>query len=182
MTSRAAGRRYAHALFDVAERNGQMDRVRGELADFTALVSAHEELARALSNPAVPAQQKRAVVAAIVAAAGPISAELERMLQLLADRDRLALLDEIRDAFIERALEAQRVVRAELTTTATLDDRAKANLVGALEKAVGRQVRLTERVDPAIIGGVVAKVGSVVFDGSVARQIERMRATLLAET
>jgi F-type H+-transporting ATPase subunit delta len=73
----------------------------------------------------------------------------------------------------------RRVVTAELTTAMPLPDSQRATLVAALGRAAGAEVALTERVDPALIGGVVARVGSVVFDGSVLTQIERMRRRLI---
>jgi F-type H+-transporting ATPase subunit delta len=181
MTARVVARQYAQALFDVARRSGQVDRVDREMRAFQALVSSHAELSRVLTNPAVPAPQKRAVVQGLVSAADDISVEVQRALLLLAERDRLMLIDDIIAAFAERVLEADRVVRAELTTAVDLDDRSKQQLVGALSKAVGSELTVTERVDPAIIGGIVAKVGSVVFDASITRQVERLREKLLTE-
>jgi F-type H+-transporting ATPase subunit delta len=182
MTARVVARQYASALFDVARQNGRVDRVRSELTAFTALVAEHEELARTFSSPAIPAQQKRGVVQALIDAADGMTTELQRTLLLLAERDRLMFLDEIAHAFVERVLEAERVVRAEITTAVALDDRSKASLVGALTRAIGQNLTVTERVDPAIIGGIVARAGSVVFDASVHRHIERMRERLLAGT
>jgi F-type H+-transporting ATPase subunit delta len=75
---------------------------------------------------------------------------------------------------------ARNVVTAEVTTAVPLSDAHRTALAAALGKAVDREVTVTERVDPSIIGGVIARVGSVVFDGSVTRQIERMHETLVA--
>jgi len=181
MTPRALARQYAGALFDVAQKAGRIEPVRGDVTAFAALVSSHEELRRVLQNPAVPVARKRALVDALVAAAGDMTAEVRRLLGFLADHDRLMFLDDIVAAFVERAMEAEQVVQAAVTTASGLDPQAKTHLTDALARATGRQVRMTEHVDDAIIGGLVARVGSVVFDGSVARQIERLRERLLAE-
>jgi F-type H+-transporting ATPase subunit delta len=103
------------------------------------------------------------------------------LLRLLADRDRLGLLAEVGHAFAERLLELRRVVPAEIVTAVPLGETRRAALAEALARATGRTVTITERVDPAIIGGVVARVGSLVFDGSITRQIERMREQLRRE-
>jgi F-type H+-transporting ATPase subunit delta len=103
------------------------------------------------------------------------------MLTLLADRDRLMHLSAIVTIFEEQAMEANRVVRAELRTAAPLEEDARRQIAAALGRALDRQVTMTERVDPSLVGGFVARVGSMVFDGSVARHLERIRQKLLAE-
>ena len=181
MTPQGVARRYASALFDVATKAQTLEAVEGGLSGLAALVASHEELRRVFESPAVPASRKRALVDALLAAGGPVQDELARLLRLLADRDRLALLPQIASAFADRMMAERRVVPAEVVTAAPLDDARKAELAEALGRATGRTVTLTERVDPGIIGGIVARVGSLVFDGSVTRQLERMGEQLRRE-
>lgn len=181
MTSRAVARQYALALFDVAQKGGQTDRIGREIAEFAALIRSHEELSAVLTNAAIPAAMKRAVVDELVKALPELSPEVGRLLGFLADRDRLMHLDAIAAAFKEKAMDADRVVRAELSTAVAIDESARGQIAAALGKALGREVTMTERVDPSLVGGFVARVGSVVFDGSVARHLERIRERLLAE-
>jgi F-type H+-transporting ATPase subunit delta len=181
LTARAIARQYAHALFDVAEKSRQTERIGREMAEFASLIHSHEELSSVLTSPAIPAAQKRALMDALVQAAPGLSAETGRTLVLLADRDRITHLDAIVAAFDERVREATRVTRTVLTTSAPLDDGTRDRIVGALRQAVGRDVEMTERVDPSLVGGFTARVGSVVFDGSVRRHLERIRERLLAE-
>ncbi|HLB44539.1 MAG TPA: ATP synthase F1 subunit delta [Candidatus Limnocylindrales bacterium] len=180
MTNRTAARRYARALLDVCLKETDPQQVEQELVAFAGLVGAHAELARVLANPAVPSPRKRAAVAEILVRA-PVSPVLGRLLLLLAERDRLVLLPDLATAFRERLLDHRRVVRAAVTTAVPLpDDRVQALRQG-LAAATGREVVLEASVDPAIVGGVVARVGSLVFDGSVTRQLERMREKLAQE-
>ena len=178
MTSRAVARRYARALFDVSLKEADLDRVERELASFADLVERHADLARALHNPAVPTPRKRAAVEALMALAGPFSPVVAKLLPLLAERDRLMLLPDLLEAYRDRLLDHRRVVRAEVTTAVALPGDRTAALQAGLAKVTGRDVQLQVRVDPAILGGVVARVGSLVFDGSVVRQLERMKARL----
>lgn len=143
-----------------------------------ALLSSHADLREVLTTPAVAPQKKRAILTAVLEAAGGASAELTRLLWLLADRDRLALVPDIAEAFAEKMREASKVMPAEVTTAVPLGDARRAQLAKAIGQAAGCHVTITERVDPSIIGGIIARVGSVVFDGSVTRQLERMRHTL----
>jgi F-type H+-transporting ATPase subunit delta len=178
VSRRVSGRRFARALFDVARAEGlDLERVQTELAGVVALVSGHETLARVLGSPAIPAARKRAIVEELLARS-PVSTPLARTLLLLAERDRLVLLPELAEAYDERLLDHQQVVRAAVTAAAPLPpDRAEA-LRGALARATGRDVRLAVRVDPDLLGGAVARIGSTVYDGSVVTQLERLKARL----
>jgi F-type H+-transporting ATPase subunit delta len=178
MTSRAAGVRYARALFDVARKEGDIDQAGRDLAAFAQLVAGHDHLPRVLSNPAIPAPRKRAVVEQLLARAGAVSPIVSKLLLLLADRDRLAILPEIAAAYQDRLMAHAKVVRAEVVTAIGLPaDRVDALRQG-LARATGREVQLETRVDATIIGGAITRIGSTVYDGSVTRQLEKMKEAL----
>ena len=188
MTSRAAAARYARALFDVVRqesggRQEELEKAQRDLSEFAQLVTSHETLSRVLVNPAIPAGRKRAVVEQLLARASGLSRVLAKLLVLLAERDRLVLLPEVAAAYRDRLMDHLQVVRAEVTTAIPLPpDRVEA-LQQGLARATGRQVQLGTRVDPAIIGGAVARIGSTVYDGSVTTQLERLKQKLVeAET
>jgi F-type H+-transporting ATPase subunit delta len=178
MTSRVAAMRYGRALFDVALAERQdLDQIARELADLAALVAGNQELGRALTHPAIPPARKRAVVEALLSHS-PVNVLLSRTLLLLAERDRLALLSDVSDAFRSRLMDHQQVVRAELTTAIELPADRVSALQQGLAAATGRKVQLDVRVDPSIVGGAVTKIGSTVYDGSVTTQLERLRRKL----
>jgi F-type H+-transporting ATPase subunit delta len=136
---------------------------------------------RPLETPAIPAYKKRAVLESVLDAAGDLDPEVRRLLLLLADRDRLMTLPHLSRFFNARVMLKNRVVAADVVTAVPLGDDRRAALTSALGGATGGTVQLTERVDPSIIGGLVARVGGVVYDGSVTGQLDRMRARLLAD-
>jgi F-type H+-transporting ATPase subunit delta len=178
VTSRTAARRYARALFDVAlKEQSDLAEVERQLAAFATLFEQHESMAKVLLNPAVPAPRKRGAVAQILKLAPAVPA-LDKLLLLLAERDRLAILPELVEAYRERLLDHQKVVRAELTTALPLAaDRAQ-QIRRSLEHVTGRTVQVSTRVDSSIVGGLVARIGSTVYDASVTSQLERMRRRL----
>jgi len=178
MTSRASATRYARALFDVglAERQ-DLEQIDRDLAGVVALIAGNEGLARALSHPAIPAARKRGVIGELLSRS-PVNATLSRLLLLLADRDRLALLPDLAEAFRGRLLDHQQVVRAEVTTAVELPADRVAALQQGLAAATGRDVRLAVRIDPSIVGGAVTKIGSTVYDGSVITQLARLKQQL----
>ena len=177
MTNRAMATRYARALFDVALKEADVAQVGEQLHGFRDVVAGHADLSRVLVNPAVPAKMKHAMVGQLAERAG-LAAPLRKLLLLLADRDALGMLDDLDTAYAARLRQHQRVVEAQVTTAVPLPaDRASA-LAASLAEQTGREVRLSARVDPSIIGGVVARIGSTVYDGSVARHLERLRTQL----
>ena len=104
-----------------------------------------------------------------------------RLLQLLADRDRLGMTGELLAVFRERLLDRRKVVRAELRSAVALAPEAIKTIESRLGAVTGKNVVIDATVDPALIGGVVAKVGSTVYDGSVKSQLEKLRKQLVGQ-
>jgi len=178
VTSRTAAVRYARALFDVVLRErGDLAVVERELGEFVELFAANPELEKVMLNPAVPAPRKRAAVSELVNRAG-LMPVLGKLLVLLAERDRLALLPEVLRSFRQRMLDHQNVVRAEVTTAVPLMADRVGQVQRSLSQATGRTVMLETRVDPALVGGLVARVGSVVYDASLTTQLQKMKERL----
>ena len=180
MSARSVARRYAAALFDVTRTAKSEGQAGKDLAELARLISGHAELGRLLASPTVPISVKRAVLAAVMDAAGLASGEVRRMVAMLADRDRLTALPDLAAAFAERLQDAQQVVQADVASAVPLSDASRAALTAALGRATGKTVTMTERVDPALVGGIVARVGTFVYDSSVTRQLDRLREKLAA--
>jgi len=180
MTARGSAIRYARALFDVAvQERVDLDVLQRELSGFVALVNGHETLSRALMSPTVPVAKKRAVVEELFARGGAISPLLGKTLTLLAERDRLTLLPELGAAFERRLMDHRHVVRASLATAVALPADRIAALKDGLARATGRDVQLETTVDPTLVGGAVARIGSTVYDGSVTTQLEKLKRSLI---
>ena len=179
MTNKTAAVRYARALFDVAlKEKADFEQIERDLGQFVDLFTQYPQLEKVLLNPAVPVQRKRAAVVDLLDRA-KLSPIVSKLLLLLAERDRLVLLRDLLAAFNERVMDYRNVVRAEVTTAAPIDPKRTEAIRNGLAKVTGRTVNLAAKVDPAIIGGVVARIGSTVYDGSVTRQLERMKERLV---
>lgn len=178
MTSRTAATRYARAALDVATKeSADLERIARELDGFIAFFKEQPVLETLMLNPAVPAPRKRAAMEQITKIAGlmPIVAKL---LVLLADRDRLGLLKDIAAVYHDLLADRQNVVRAEVTSAEPLSsDRIQA-IEQRLAALTGKRVSMKTKVDEAIIGGVVARVGSTVYDASIATQLKKIRERL----
>jgi F-type H+-transporting ATPase subunit delta len=177
MSMRASAARYARALLDVAITESDPELAEQELAAFVDLVRTNPDLERTLANPVVSAAAKRAIVQQILDRLRPTT-PVGKLLLLLASRGRLALLPDLLDVYRERLMEHRNVLQAEVTTAAPLSSERVAQLRQRLANATGRTVTMTTKVDPALIGGVVTRIGSTVYDGSVATRLAKVRDRL----
>ena len=178
MTSRTAAARYARALLDVATKeSADLESVARELDEFNAFLAQQPVLQGLMLNPAVPAPRKRAAMEEIVKVAG-LSPIVSKLLVLLADRDRLSLLKDVSATYRDFLAERQNVVHAEVTSAEPLsDDRVQA-IEKRLATVTGKRVSMTTKVDKEILGGVVARVGSTIYDASIATQLKKIRERL----
>ena len=164
------------ALWDLQEHELGLA-AESDLAAFVSLVQQHPDLQRALANPVVSAAAKRAVVQQVLERSQPM-APVGKLLLLLASRGRLELLPDILAVYRERLMEHRRVVQAEVTTATPLSPERAAELQQRLAQITGRTVTMTTKVDQALIGGVVTRIGSTVYDGSVATQLAKVKDRL----
>jgi F-type H+-transporting ATPase subunit delta len=177
MSTRASAARYARALLDALVKDGNPEQVEQDLTAFDALVARTPELQKAFANPAVPVTAKRAIVEKLLRQLN-VSGPAAKLVLLLAERDRVAVLSDLVAAYRERLMEYRRIVRAEVTTSEPLAPERLVELERRLVAATGRRVTITTRVDPSLIGGAITRVGSVVYDSSIATQLEKIRETL----
>jgi F-type H+-transporting ATPase subunit delta len=177
---RSAALRYAKALFGLAQETGAVDSVRGELdriADALETVPALEDV---LVLPMYPAAERRAALKQLAVPLG-ISPLLTHFLSFLIDQRRTRDLAAIHDDYVRLAEEAAGRVRGEVVSATPLDPAQLDRIRGALARRLGRELELAIRVDPALLGGLVARVGDLVFDGSLRTQLAQLRAQLTGE-
>jgi F-type H+-transporting ATPase subunit delta len=178
MTSKTAANRYGRALFDVAVKEKlDLEDIAQKLSGFADVVRQHALLNKVLSNPAVPTPRKRATVAEMLKQV-TVPPVVSKLLLLLAERDRFVILAEIVDAYRQRLLDHQNIVRAKVTTAALLPAEKALAIEKSLAQATGRKVQLSTDVDASLIGGVVTRIGSTVYDGSITGQLARMKKRL----
>ncbi len=179
MSLRTSANRYAKALFDVAvaEHNdlAQVDR---DLQALVAMMNESPDLARASGRSGVTEAVRKSLMEAVADTMGLV-APVKKLLVLLAESRKLNLVPDLAIAYRERLLTHQNIVRAEVTSAVALSPERTKALAESLGKVTGKQVDLSVSVDPELLGGVVAKIGSTVYDGSVRTQLQRMHAELV---
>lgn len=182
MSLKASATRYARALLDVVVGT-QVDptKVERDLTALASLVREHADLHQAFTDPRVPVRA-RAALAGAIAERVDADATVARLLALLANRGRLELLPEIAETYRERLLAYRKIVRAHITTAAPLAPARQDALRLSLSRVTGKDVQVETAVDPALIGGVVARIGSTVYDGSIRTQLLKVRQQLVERT
>jgi F-type H+-transporting ATPase subunit delta len=177
-TSLAA--RYARALAEVVREKPALESTAEQLDGFSRLYQESKELREFLGNPAYPLPAKKKGLTAL-AKHLKLPEHATRLLQILLDKGRINLLPEVAQEFRkieERILER---VAVELTTAHTLDPAQEKSVVASLEKFTGKKVRLTRLVDPAVLGGARTRIGSVVYDGTLATRLAKLKLLLIGE-
>lgn len=179
MSSGALGRRYAKALFDLAEEAKQTDKIGRDLADLKVSWEGSEELQNVVENPAVGAEARKQLLTTLATRLG-LHAIVKNTVFLLSDRRRLRHIPEIVDAYEELAEQKAGRVRAEVITATPMPERYYMQLQKTLEATTGKKVVIVKKQDPSIIGGVVTKIGDRVLDGSIKNRLDELREELLA--
>jgi F-type H+-transporting ATPase subunit delta len=177
MDSGSVARRYAKALFSLALESGRVEAWSEALASLGQVLREATELAETLGDPVHTREERREVVEKLVGAL-KLEREPANLLFLLADRNRLDRAVDVLRAFGELADAHLGRVRAHLTSAVPLDPGALEALAGKLSDLTRATVLVEGAVEPALLGGVVAQVGSLVYDGSVQTQLEDLRRSL----
>lgn len=177
MLSGSLARRYAKAVMELALAKGVVEKIGADLRALRAAYKAQPELAEVLGNSSFPRAKRKAVLDAILVRLGAHEL-LKTTTALLLDKERLAYVPDISrevDAMIEARAGK---VAAEVTSAVELTPTQVAQITAQLEKLSGKKVVVTRKVDPSLLGGVVAKVGDLVYDGSARTQLLTLRDQL----
>ncbi len=171
--AREAIRGYAQALFSVAQAEDALEDVQDELFRFARALDQQSELRESLTDPALPIERKKAVLRDILGERA--SPHTISIIGFLVEQGKARELTAIVDELVTLASAQRESAVAEVRTAVPLDERHQEELAKALEQAMGRKVELKVVVDPSILGGVVARVGDQVIDGSIRRRLEQAR-------
>jgi len=177
MSIRKVAQRYATALADLALEKGQPAVVQEEVHAFSDLMQNVPELHTAFANPAISKHQKAQVLQTLLERTKP-SQLTENFLRVLLKNERLHYLGEVYQAYLQELDDRMGITTAEITTARPLSEDEQRQLKTQLEKLTGKQVRMRVGTNPEIIGGVVARIGSEIYDGSIQTQLESIRRQL----
>lgn len=177
MSLQAIARRYAIALADVAIEQGEALAVQEELSEWGAMITSNGRLKDAFSNPTVPYEQKRKLIQELISRT-KIRQTTANFLQVLLRNQRLSEITEVNKWFGQILDERAGVVAARITTARPVTQKSIEALRKTLASISGKKVRLEFATDEDLIGGIVARIGSTVYDGSVRNQLREMELKL----
>jgi len=179
MNEGSLGRRYARALLELAQEQQQVDQIGNELQAFqAALDSAGMEATAILANPTFTLPERKAVLEQVLGGLA-LSTTTRNFLRLLLDKGRFAALGSVLREYQALSDEVAGRVRAQLYTSGPMSAGMAATVREALVQATGKQVILETREDPTLLGGMVARIGSRVFDASLATRFDNIQRALL---
>jgi F-type H+-transporting ATPase subunit delta len=164
---------YARGIFEMAKGEGSLDRVEAELLAIARALETSDELRSALTNPLLPLEKKQSVLDGLLGSRA--SSLTLATVQLIVSQGRVSDLPEIAMAVAGQAASSRDKVLAEVRSAVPLDPQTIERITTSLGRATGKQVEVKVVVDPAVIGGLVSRVGDTVIDGSIAKRFDEAR-------
>lgn len=178
MSLQTIARRYATALAEVALDRRDESRVQQEINSWAEMIEDNSLLREVFANPTIPYDQKRKVLEELIIRTR-VSETSASFLRVLLKNQRLAQLKYVAERFSQVLDERHGIVGANVTTARPIPEDVKTALREALSVKTGRKVRLSFTTDESIIGGLVAQIGSTIFDGSVQGHLDRLAGELM---
>jgi F-type H+-transporting ATPase subunit delta len=177
---KSASLQYANALADIVLEQGAAEPARKQLADFEAAYAESAELRSFLASPAATRQEKHGVIEKIIARLGA-SKIIRNFLFVIVDNQRALLLPEIVAAFEQVLMDRQGIEQAEVVSPVELNNTQKSTLLRTLERLTGKRIQAKYTLEAGLIGGAVVRIGDTIYDGSLRKKLNVLRARLAAE-
>ena len=170
-------RRYALALYEIAEKNGKVEEYIKELKEILELIKTNEELLSVVKHPEITTSQKKRVFKSIFK--GKVDDYILGFLLILIEKDRILYLEEKINEMEKIHLERQNILVANVKSVIPLNEDEKSTLIEKLKKMYGKNIILKEKIDKSIIGGLYIRVGDDVIDGTIKTKFEEIRRRVI---
>jgi F-type H+-transporting ATPase subunit delta len=177
---KSASLQYANALADIVLQQGAAEPARKQLADFEAAYAESPELRNFLASPAVTRQEKHAVIEKLVARLGA-SRIIRNFLFVIVDNQRTHLLPQIAESFERVLMQRQGLAEADVVSAVELNNAQKSSLLKTLERLTGKKIQAKYALEPGLVAGAVVRIGDTIYDGSLRKRLNLLRAQLSAE-
>ncbi len=178
MSVETVARRYANALADVVTKTSEVDSVRNELKTWETMINANTDLQTAFGNPAISQVNKEKVLENLIEKTQPTKTTAN-FLRVLLRNSRLTEISEINQKFSSVLEERSGAVSAQITSARVLSEAEKSELQTSLQQLTGKNLKLNFETDETLIGGVVTRLGSTVYDGSVKTQLAELKQQII---
>ncbi len=176
MSEEVVARRYARALFDLAVEKNILQQIEADLTGIRQVLAESKELQTFLQHPQTDAAVKKDKIKSIFS--GKVSEYVLSLMLLLIDRRRESILSEVADEFVGMSNRANNVVDAEIVSAVPLDEQELLGIAERFGKKINKTLRMKNDVDPAIVGGLVIRIGDRIYDGSIKGKLARFKQSL----
>ena len=177
MSQSVAAKRYAQALFELAQKNGQTGAIQEDLHELKKVFQDNKELGQLLGSPKLPVAQKKTLLADLFKGVNPL---VLNTLSVLLDRKRMDEVIHVVDEFNEFANDAAGIADAKVYSTRQLSADETQAISTAFAKNIGKlSLRIENIIDPSLIGGIRLQIGNRIFDSSVSAKLERLKRDLI---
>lgn len=180
MRDKVAARRYAIAVMAYAESSENIERLGGELSAFASLFTESQELRGAFFHPAIPDDRKQNILREIVKEMG-LSEKCGRSLKVILAKGRMSLIPDIAETFSEMADERLGRIKVDVTSAFPLSEKDIEKLEKSFSNLTGKAAKVEASHDRSLLGGIIARAGSMVYDGSISNQLRLMKVKLEQE-
>ena len=174
MIGSKVAKRYAKALFGLGQEDGQYDKYGQDLSEFVGFCAQNDEFRQVISNPIFPVDDRKKILD-IVLEKSDFSGMVKSFLQLLLDKNRIGVIEAISSQYQVLTDEVSDIARAEITTARPLKAESLERLEKALETLTSKQIKSEVKEDRNLVGGIVVRIGDMVFDGSIKAQLEGLK-------
>ncbi len=178
MSVETVARRYASALADVVAKSGDTNNIQTELRQWETMIVSNPELLEVFNNPSIQQENKEKVLESLIERAKPTKTTAN-FLRVLLRNSRLTDIRQINEKFASVLEERSGFVSARITSARSLSPLQQSEIQTNLEKMTGKRVSPTFTMDETIIGGVITRIGSTVYDGSVKTQLENLKQQMI---
>jgi F-type H+-transporting ATPase subunit delta len=178
VTNQILAKRYAKALLTLGREDGNYEKYGKELDEFVTFWQRTPEFADAASNPLYAKENRKVICQQVLKKMG-LSPVFKSLLDLMLEKNRLAIIPDVRVFYQKLLDEIANISRAQVKSATALSDEALKSIKNSLEKTTGKTIIIETEVDPELIGGVMARVGDMVLDGSVRTQLMSIKETLM---
>ena len=177
MINTTLAKRYAKALVDIGTEQNSLEKYGDELANLVGMIRESKDFRELLVNPVFTKEDKKRIAGEILERAGTDRMVIN-FVNVLIDRKRIDQLETIEKAYREEVDQIRGITRGEVTSAEAITEEELDRVTDALSKITGKQVLVTTKVDPYLIGGLVARVGDMVFDGTIRTQLNQLKESL----
>ena len=177
MSNARLSRRYARALFDLGRQDGEYLKYGRELKEFVNSYKTSSDFKHAMSSPVFTMEVRKKILKAVLYKGG-FSSMMRNFLSLLLDKNRISSLESINDCYLRLTDDASNISHAEITSAKPLKKDILNRVIRTFEGITSKSIRAEVKEDPAIIGGIIVKIGDTYWDGSIKAQIEGLRESL----